>query len=63
MKKKFYAFVSYTFQSETGWGFGNTTQFLSNRKYVSAKEILEMQDVIKKDNGYTNVVIMNYKFM
>ncbi|MCR6096888.1 hypothetical protein HXA31_20595 [Salipaludibacillus agaradhaerens] len=44
-------------------GFGNNTGFSTNRNLLSNKEIRKLEKEIAKENGFKNVVILNYQLM
>ena len=53
--KKYVYFVSYSHPS----GFGQIEIF-RDKKISNYKDILEVREVIKKSNGFENIIIINY---
>jgi hypothetical protein len=56
--KKSNYFVSYTYLAGKASGSGNSHLIIKGT--VSSDTIIEMQETIKKENGFDKVVILNF---
>lgn len=56
--------VSYSYtKRDSVFGFGNTTQFYTDKKRIAPSEIRDMEQIVKKENNFKSVVILNVQFI
>lgn len=63
LKRRRKVFVSYQYGKDGLFGFGNTVQFWTDKKYISKNDIRQMEKELKEKQGFKYVVILNYHFM
>ena len=64
IKRRYRIFISFTYITGDSWGYGNNTAtIVRDKKYLSAADLREIEEKLRVESNFQDVVIKSYMFL